>query len=285
MKVMIIEDDRHIQQLLARFIGAFGNKTTTCSIGEKAVENFRNQFYPLIILDLGLPDIDGLEVCRRIRGLPRGDECVILVCTAYTRPRDLEAVLGAGADDYLAKPINFDLLRVRLKIAEQRVRAQPIGTVSKKKKTRSHELFENADAMIQCVDSGGAFTYVNHTWCRVLGYSEEELYNLSIIDVIHPKDLARYEAEFKNLILDEKCGKLELRFIAKNHKTVFVSGTLNSEQTGNGALYAKGIFRDMTRYKEIEKQLEKAQAEERKQRERAEVAEQEVKFLKRLLDQ
>ena len=77
--------------------------------------------YPLVILDWLLPGMDGLQLCRQMRGLPHGDRSVILMITARNEPADLQEVLDAGADDYLAKPVSVELLNVRLTVAEQQV--------------------------------------------------------------------------------------------------------------------------------------------------------------------
>ena len=77
----------------------------------------------MVILDWRLPEMDGLEVCRKIRSSPKGADSLILVITLRTNPGDLEQILAAGADDYLAKPVDRQLLNIRLAIAEQRARS------------------------------------------------------------------------------------------------------------------------------------------------------------------
>ncbi|MES4785218.1 MAG: hypothetical protein C4294_04715, partial [Nitrospiraceae bacterium] len=75
-----------------------------------------------VILDWQLPGMDGLQLCRCIRSLPKADRSIIVMITARNHPNDLHAVLRAGANDYLAKPVEFGLLKVRLAIAEQSAR-------------------------------------------------------------------------------------------------------------------------------------------------------------------
>jgi diguanylate cyclase (GGDEF)-like protein len=75
----------------------------------------------LVVLDCGLPGIDGLTFCRWLRAQPGGDRCVILVVTGRGEPDDLAAILDAGADDYLTKPFSADLLQIRLTVAERQV--------------------------------------------------------------------------------------------------------------------------------------------------------------------
>jgi DNA-binding NtrC family response regulator len=119
MKVLIVEDDLSIQQLLEQFLEARGHEVTTCEDAETGWEAYQKDVYPLLILDWILPGMDGLELCREIRTHPQGDYSVIVVATVRDEPDALETVLDAGADDYLAKPLDINLLNVRLTIAEQ----------------------------------------------------------------------------------------------------------------------------------------------------------------------
>lgn len=102
--------------------------------GEEAWEAFQGSRPPMVILDWEMPRLDGLELCRRIRASERGDEPFILVVTARDRSEDLTAVLDAGADDYMSKPVTPDNLQARLRIAERRIE------VSAARRTAEEEL-------------------------------------------------------------------------------------------------------------------------------------------------
>src|SRR4029077_17486004 len=82
---------------------------------------FQENPVPLVILDINMPGLDGLEVCRRIRKHEAGAETFILICTARDAPADLTHVLEAGAADYVTKPSSPENLRARLEIAKQRI--------------------------------------------------------------------------------------------------------------------------------------------------------------------
>ena len=89
--------------------------------GGAAWEMFQEAPAPLVILDLNMPVLDGLEVCRRIRAHEAGRETFVLVVTARDGRDDLTAVLDAGADDYVTKPSSPENLRARLEIAARRI--------------------------------------------------------------------------------------------------------------------------------------------------------------------
>jgi DNA-binding response OmpR family regulator len=121
MKVMLVEDDDSIRELVTDLLSTErGHDVLAYAAAEEAWEACQREDFPLVLLDWMLPGMDGLQLCRQMRE-GCGKESVILVMTARTRPEDLAAVLDAGADDYLSKPLNLDLLDVRLTIAERRV--------------------------------------------------------------------------------------------------------------------------------------------------------------------
>ncbi|MEW6730645.1 MAG: sigma 54-interacting transcriptional regulator [Acidobacteriota bacterium] len=121
MKTLIVEDDPVMQRLLDKILQIRGHEVTICGDAETAWEAYQRDAYQLVLLDWMLPGMNGLQLCRQIRTLPCGDHSVILAITACNKAEDLQQVLKAGADDYLAKPVSIGLLKIRLAIAEQQV--------------------------------------------------------------------------------------------------------------------------------------------------------------------
>jgi diguanylate cyclase (GGDEF)-like protein len=117
--ILIIEDEATTRAVLSQMLGGRGHRIVQCTSAEQAIEQYRQNFFPLVILDLGLPGMTGFEFCRWLRRQPDGDRPFILVGTASQDAADLRQILDAGADDYLAKPYLADLLNVRLAIAER----------------------------------------------------------------------------------------------------------------------------------------------------------------------
>ena len=122
MHVLIVEDDSDMRRLIETVAGLRGHRVTGCADAESAWAAYQQDEYALAFLDWQLPGMDGLELCRRIRSHPNSDRTIILMITARNGAEDLQAVLRAGANDYIAKPVAPDMLTVRLAIAEQSVR-------------------------------------------------------------------------------------------------------------------------------------------------------------------
>ena len=122
MKVLVVEDDPAARLILGRLLMDRAYDVTASVSAVEAMKVCRNTFYPLIFLDLFLPDMDGFSFCQWIRSQPDGDRHLILITTGSDRREDLHKILEAGADDYIVKPYQADVLDVRLAIARQRVK-------------------------------------------------------------------------------------------------------------------------------------------------------------------
>jgi DNA-binding response OmpR family regulator len=110
--VLLIEDDARIASFLRRGLEAEGYMVDFAGSGPEALTLAQGNHYSLIILDRMLPGLDGIEICRALRG--SGSDSMILMLTAKDGLQDKLDGLGSGADDYLTKPFAFDELLARL---------------------------------------------------------------------------------------------------------------------------------------------------------------------------
>lgn len=112
--VLIVEDDGTIQALLTAVLGSEWN-VTTASTGEAALKSASEKIPDIILLDIGLPDVDGLEVCRRMKANPRLEPVPVIFLTGRTSGEDEVDGLQAGGIDYITKPINPAVLKARIR--------------------------------------------------------------------------------------------------------------------------------------------------------------------------
>lgn len=124
-RVLVVEDDEEIADVLRRSLRQEGHEVRTAVDGEDALEAARDFIPDLVVLDLGLPKIDGVEVCRRLR---TDSDVPILILTARTDTDDRVRGLDAGADDYLVKPFERAELLARLRALMRR--RPPRGSAS-----------------------------------------------------------------------------------------------------------------------------------------------------------
>lgn len=118
----MVEDNAGDRWLYSELLRERGHVVTSCASGEEAWEEFKRGVHPLVVLDLLMPGIGGVELCRRIRSHPRGREPVLLAVTALDDPEALDAFLEAGADDFVPKPVPPRHFAARMAIAERRIR-------------------------------------------------------------------------------------------------------------------------------------------------------------------
>jgi two-component system, OmpR family, response regulator MprA len=113
MRVLVVDDDRAVRDALRRALTLGGYEVRAAEGGAEAIEAVVQEIPDAVVLDIGMPDIDGLEVCRRLRLL--GNRVPILMLTAREAVSDRVAGLDAGADDYLVKPFDVNELKARLR--------------------------------------------------------------------------------------------------------------------------------------------------------------------------
>ena len=105
-KVLIVDDDRDIQRMFKRVLSHEGYRVETASDGFEAGVKVSTFKPGVIVLDLVMPGMDGFEVCRRIRENPDTSRIKILAVTGYDDKENRDQIMKAGADDYLAKPVD-----------------------------------------------------------------------------------------------------------------------------------------------------------------------------------
>jgi two-component system response regulator MprA len=119
VRVLVVDDDRAVREALRRALGLGGYEVLVAASGEEGMERVRTTVPDAVILDVGLPDLDGLEVCRRLRR--EGNRVPVLILTAREAITDRIDGLDAGADDYVVKPFDVGELSARLRALLRRV--------------------------------------------------------------------------------------------------------------------------------------------------------------------
>lgn len=129
MKILIAEDDFTLRSLLKALLTKRGHEVVATANGAEAWEAMKNPDAPsLAILDWMMPEIDGIDVCRRIRSLVTDRPPYIIMLTTKGEKADIVAGLEAGADDYLSKPYDIEELHARIKVGRRLIETQAILT-------------------------------------------------------------------------------------------------------------------------------------------------------------
>jgi len=121
-RILIVDDEPKIIRFLTTSLDLAGYETTPVTTGQEALDQFSSSDLDLIILDLGLPDLDGLDVLRDIRSR---STVPVIILTARDDERDKVRGLELGADDYLTKPFGTQELKARIEAVMRRIRWSP----------------------------------------------------------------------------------------------------------------------------------------------------------------
>jgi len=120
LKILVVEDDPTVRNLITTTLKSSDYRYITAANGEAAIIAATTQQPDIVLLDLGLPDLDGVEIIRRIRSW---SQMPIIVISARSEDSDKIAALDAGADDYLTKPFSVAELLARLRVTQRRLAA------------------------------------------------------------------------------------------------------------------------------------------------------------------
>ena len=147
--ILVVEDDTSVRNLITTTLKAHGYRHQTAANGQTAILEASSYNPDIVLLDLGLPDMDGVEIIRKIRSW---SNMPIIVISARSEDNDKIVALDAGADDYLTKPLSVEELLARLRVTQRRLAIMQGGTQEEK------STFTNGKLML---DYGAGCAYMD----------------------------------------------------------------------------------------------------------------------------
>jgi len=112
MNILLVDDDRDSRRSIKRFLEKIGHHVTECEDGEDALESYKNGEFPMVITDINMPKIDGIELLRTLKNLPKVEGTEVVLFTGYGNIDTAIEALRLGAYDYLIKPLNIEELAI-----------------------------------------------------------------------------------------------------------------------------------------------------------------------------
>lgn len=258
LKILLIDDDEADRMALCRALkkSNLNAEVTEADNGQKGLTLLENSSFDCAFLDYRLPDMDGLQVLQILR--QKEIKTPVIVATGYGNEPIAVELMKAGAADYLTKSLlNPDGIS---QIIRNVIRVFKAESTLQESEERYRDLFENANDLIQSINTEGKFEYVNRAWRETLGYSEEEIQNLSMLDVIHPGHRKQCQHIFQELMDHQKPREIEVNFITKEGKEIILEGSVNAKTSQGKTISTRGIFRDITERKQAEKALKESEA-------------------------
>ncbi len=172
----------------------------------------------------------------------------------HTRMKSGEIRLGLFSAETIHIGGKFCSITVITDITERKQMEEAL----RESEERYRDLFDNASDLIQSVTPDGHFIYVNKAWWNLLGYSEKEVKNLTVWDIIHPDYITHCKEIFQKIMSGERVEAIEAAFITKHGREIQVEGTANAKHDGDKVVATQGMFRDVTQRKRAEAELKQA---------------------------
>jgi two-component system NtrC family sensor kinase len=271
-RILLIDDEESIRRLLSISLGHKGFEVITAEDGAKGMEIFRQETPKIVLTDIKMPNIDGLEVLRQVKALD--PEAQVIVITGHGDMESAIEALKLEASDFLNKPIRDEALMIAIKRAREalwmRQKLKEYTTnLEVKVQDATEELREAYDFQKNLIESSidaiiginreGTILIFNEAAERLIGYSSEEVIgHKHITQIYHPSQVAR---EIKKQMHDPDRGAigrvedLEVQVVCKDGERVpiLLSATLlykDGEEIGS-----VGFFQDLRKIKLLQKEL------------------------------
>jgi len=268
-RILIVDDDPANIAILANILDP-NHEIFAVKSGAAALEWTESGNLPdLILLDVRMPEMDGYELCRRLKGNPRTGNIPVIFVTTADEPEDEAVGLSLGAADYITRPFSSAIVRARVRYHLSLARA------SRESEARYRLLFDNTADGIVILDLAGRFLEANEAFHAATGFSREELSGMCPPDFIREADAQRYAERFAQVV-EKGRGIFETHLARKDRTTFPVEVSVRTVMlNGHSALLA--VCRDITERRRVEEERDRyrMQLEELLTRRTAELKEKE----------
>jgi len=253
--ILSIDDDRLLQLAEIRLLKQAGYRTCQANDGLTGLQMAREQKPDLTLLDVNLPDMSGVEVCRLIKADPALAGCFVVMLSgefidAQSRVNGLES----GADGYIPRPVTQTELLARVRGI---LRIHQAEAALRESEARHKSMIANISDVIAIMASDGTLKYQSPNLKKWFGWEAEDRVGASAWETVHPEDLEWVQKEFLALLKQDNAVKtLEYRFRCQDESYKVIELTavnLTHDPTINGVLMN---YHDITARKETEAQLQ-----------------------------
>jgi diguanylate cyclase (GGDEF)-like protein/PAS domain S-box-containing protein len=242
--ILIVDDSSLARSQMKDFIETQGYKCIVASDGYEAIELFRIHKLDIVLLDFVMPTIDGADTCSILRDLPGFDECAVFVMTSLTDEISVNKSYEAGATDYITKPINFAVLKQRIKrtIISQQTERELIHN-----NAFSHSILNYAVEGILTLDDNLNIKFANPAALKILNYNETNIIGKNVQLLIPNYEIKKIPATGNWLY--------ELEAIKSDGMSLPIELTVSRFFVDE--YYYTIIFKDITERKQYEEKIKK----------------------------
>ncbi len=225
LHLLYVEDDTEVSSNTVDFLNIFFDDITLCSDGEEGLKAFGKQKFDLIITDINMVHMSGLEMIRVIK--KTDDAIPVFILSAYDATDYLMESIDLDIDAYMQKPLTPEVFTSKLKKAIETIKATQKHTALLNELNQLKEIADRS-SIVSKTDPYGNITYVNNRFCEISGYSREELLGKSHNIIRHPDMPASVFEELWQTTKEEKkpwFGQIKNR--TKSGKSYYVDSVVN----------------------------------------------------------
>lgn len=252
---MVVDDKPEILRLFSEMLRLHGYQVWEASTGRRGLQMTRQMRPDLLLLDVVMPDLNGIEVCRRIKADPLlADVFVVLVSGQATSSAERVSGLEAGADEYIAKPVDTAEFLARIRTI---VRLRDANAALRASERHYRSLVDILPEGVGMIDTEGRFAAVNPQAVAMLGFADgKELLRKSVAELMQPEDQARFRANLADAFKTGIMRNTEYTMIRKAGQRIAVElSAAVSTNTEGRPLGLVMVARDITERKRAEEEL------------------------------
>ncbi len=275
LKLLLIDDEEGIRKVLSISLKSDGYGVTTAANGQQGIDLFQKEFFPIVLTDIKMPGMDGIEVLRRIKEI--NPEVEVIVITGHGDMESAIQSLHLGASDFITKPVSDQLLSIALKRAEERLKtkktlnnyANDLWNMVKEKTEEIKRRYEFEDKLVQrsidgivATDKEENIIIFNPAAEKMFGYTVNEAKSAMNAGDFYPEGItqkisdvfAGKDRKASDIFVGDKAS-----VIAKSGESVPVRFSCAMLYEGGKPIGSVGFFQDLREIKRLEKELIKSE--------------------------
>jgi diguanylate cyclase (GGDEF)-like protein/PAS domain S-box-containing protein len=257
-RILVVDDEPDMCWALENILRPAGYAVITTTSGAEAIEKAQGRFFNLALLDIRLPDMEGIELVAPLKEMH--PDMVVMIITGYASLDSAVQALNGGASAYLTKPLNMDevLATVREALEKQRLiqEKRQAEEALRESEARYRAIVEDQTELICRFLPDGTLTFVNEACCRYFGKKREELIGSSFMPLILDEDQEFVKKQFASL-------SLENPVVIYEHRVILPNGQIRWQQWTDRAIFDQqgrliefqSVGQDITEQVQAEEQL------------------------------
>ena len=274
-KLLLIDDEEGIRKVFSISLKSDGYDVATAASGQQGIDLFQKEFFPIVLTDIKMPGMDGIEVLRRIKEI--NPEVEVIVITGHGDMESAIQSLHLGASDFITKPVSDQLLSIALKRAEERLKtkktlnnyANDLWNMVKEKTEEIKRRYEFEDKLVQrsidgivATDKEENIIIFNPAAEEIFGYTVDEVKSAMNAGDIYPEGITQKISDVfagKNRKVSDIFVGDEASVTAKSGEAVPVRFSCAMLYEGDKPIGSVGFFQDLRKIKRLEKELIKSE--------------------------